>query len=153
KPALFAQLPDVEIYAKAVRYALEYNEFFNAKEIPTAHQMLRFGEGKAETLAKGERLGLSKELGIRTSLVHGYVSKIDGSVQPYRIVIPPDYDLASERKHRLDFWCHGRGETLSELNFISQMSVGEFTPPDAFVVHLYGRYCNANKLAGEIDLL
>jgi dienelactone hydrolase len=39
------------------------------------------------------------------------------------------------------------------LNFIAQTSFGEFTPPDALVVHLYGRYCNANKLAGEIDLL
>ena len=68
-------------------------------------------------------------------------------------MIPPGYDPASERPHRLDFWCHGRGEKLSELNFIEQSSLGEFMPPDAFVVHLYGRYCNANKLAGEIDLL
>ncbi|HTU27702.1 MAG TPA: prolyl oligopeptidase family serine peptidase, partial [Pirellulales bacterium] len=44
-------------------------------------------------------------------------------------------------------------ETLSELNFIAQTGPGDFTPPDAFVVQLYGRYCNANKLAGEIDLL
>ena len=28
---------------------------------------------------------------------------------------------------------------------------GEFTPPNAFVLHPYGRYCNANKFAGEID--
>src|SRR5687768_17910198 len=27
-----------------------------------------------------------------------------------------------------------------------------FTPPHAFVLHLYGRYCNANKFAGEVDL-
>src|SRR3982750_2302126 len=33
KPAL-ALLPDVEIYHKAVRYALQYNEIFNVKEIP-----------------------------------------------------------------------------------------------------------------------
>src|SRR5215210_4316002 len=26
-------------------------------------------------------------------------------------------------------------------------------PSDKFVVNLYGRYCNANKFAGEIDLL
>ncbi|HVK12697.1 MAG TPA: prolyl oligopeptidase family serine peptidase, partial [Gemmataceae bacterium] len=53
----------------------------------------------------------------------------------------------------LDVWCHGRGETLSELNFLTQRmgGPGEFTPPDAFVLHLYGRFCNANKFAGEID--
>ena len=107
----------------------------------------------ANLLAKGERIDAGKKDESRAVRVHAYVSKIDGSLQPYRIIVPPGFDAASERPHRLDFWCHGRGETLSELNFISQTSWGEFTPPDAFVVHLYGRYCNANKLAGEIDLL
>ena len=32
-------------------------------------------------------------------------------------------------------------------------SRGQFTPKDAFVLHPYGRYCNANKFAGEIDVL
>src|SRR5579859_6728459 len=35
KPAL-ALLPDVQIYHKAVRYALDYDEFFNVKEIASA---------------------------------------------------------------------------------------------------------------------
>src|SRR5689334_5934147 len=34
KPAL-ALLPDVEIYHKAVRYALQYDEIFDLKQIPT----------------------------------------------------------------------------------------------------------------------
>src|SRR4029079_12036738 len=43
--------------------------------------------------------------------------------------------------------------SLSEVNFIQgrQTQPGEFTPRDAFVLHPYGRYCNANKLAGEVD--
>ncbi len=152
-PELYAELPDVEIYAKAVRYALQYNEFFEPREIGVADKLLAHAMDSANRLAKGERLAAYQKYEIRTGRVHAYVSKIDGSVQPYRIVIPPGYDPASERPRRLDFWCHGRGEKLSELNFIEQTSVGEFTPADAFVVHLYGRYCNANKLAGEIDLL
>src|SRR5262249_12795366 len=32
-----------------------------------------------------------------------------------------------------------------------QRSAGEFTPPDTFVLHPYGRYCNANRFAGEVD--
>ena len=31
--------------------------------------------------------------------------------------------------------------------------VGEFAPKDAFVLHPYGRYCNAFKFAGEVDVL
>src|SRR6185436_2048419 len=41
---------------------------------------------------------------------------------------------------------------LSELSFMGSRGAGEFTPKDAFVLHLYGRYCCANKLAGEVDL-
>jgi hypothetical protein len=50
-------------------------------------------------------------------------------------------------------WFHGRGETLTELDFLNQRqkSSGEFTPPNAFVLHTYGRYCNGSKFAGEID--
>ncbi len=82
------------------------------------------------------------------------VSKIDGSVQPYGIVLPEDYKPGEKTPRRLDFWAHGRGEKLSELDFINQRltSKGEFTPPGAFTLHLYGRYCNANKFAGEVDL-
>ena len=87
-------------------------------------------------------------------IVRGYVSKIDGSVQPYGLVVPPSFQAGSAHAHRLDVWLHGRGETLTELDFIynRQKSSGEFTPPDAFVLHPYGRYCNGNKLAGEVDV-
>ena len=55
---------------------------------------------------------------------------------------------------RLDIWFHGRGEKLTELSFLNQRihNPGQFTPDDSLVLHLYGRYCNANKFAGETDL-
>src|SRR5205085_5672212 len=58
------------------------------------------------------------------------------------------------RSHRLDVWLHGRDDHLTELKFISdrQRAYGEFTPADAFVLHPYGRYCNAFKFAGEVDV-
>src|SRR5262249_38277613 len=88
-------------------------------------------------------------------IVRGYLSRIDDSVQPYGLVVPASYRPDTPYRHRLDCWFHGRGEKLTELSFIDgrQRSPGEFTPPHAFVLHLYGRYCNANKFAGEIDLL
>ena len=143
-------LADVEIYHKAVRYALQHNEFFNVKEIPVAKTLLKQGLERAGHLKEGRSPWASA-----TGLVaRGYVSRIDGSVQPYGLVIPASYDPQAKTPHRLDTWFHGRGETLSELSFIDQRqkSAGEFTPKDAFVLHLYGRYCNANKFAGEIDL-
>lgn len=144
-------LPDVEIYRKAVRDALSYREFFNAREIPKARALLKEGQARAASLAEGQAPWTS-QTGL---VVRGYVSKIDGSVQPYGLVVPPSYTEKTAGKYRLDFWFHGRGETLSEVNFLDERRtrVGEFAPPDTIVLHPYGRYCNAAKFAGEIDAL
>lgn len=150
KPALLELLPDVQVYHNAVRYALTYGEFFNLKEVAVAKKLLQQGLDRARELA-AEKPSWTTATGL---VVRGYVSRIDGSVQPYGLVVPKTYQPGSGRQHRLDAWFHGRGENLSEVNFIQgrQTQAGEFTPRDAFVLHPYGRYCNANKFAGEIDL-
>jgi pimeloyl-ACP methyl ester carboxylesterase len=150
RPDLLRLLPDVEIYESAVRTALKYDEFFNVREVPVAKGLLEQGMERARQLRDG-KAPWNTATGL---IVRGYVSKIDGSVQPYGLVVPASYQVNTPHRFRLDVWCHGRGETLSEVNFIRdrQLSKGEFTPPNAFVLHPYGRYCNANKFAGEIDL-
>jgi hypothetical protein len=151
KPELLELLPDVEVYHKAVRYAVEGGEFHSPKDVEAAKGVLGQGFRRVKELKTGQP-SWPTATGL---VVRGYRSKIDGSAQPYGLVVPKTYDPAGGRKHRLDFWWHGRGETLSEVNFIDQRqkSAGEFTPPDALVLHPYGRYCNANKFAGEIDTL
>jgi len=151
KPALLELLPDVQIFHNAVRYALTYNEFYNPKEPAIAHKLLAQGTERAKQLREGKAPWTTAN-GL---VVRGYQSKIDGSVQPYGLVVPPTYQANSPYEHRLDLWCHGRGEKLTELAFLNdrQSSPGQFTPKNAFVLHLYGRYCNANKFAGEIDCL
>ena len=149
KPALLELLPDVEIYHKAVDWALRYDEFFKTNEVQAARALLWNGMDRVQALRDGHAPWLTA-----TGLVvRGYVSKIDGSVQPYGLVVPASYRPNTPHQHRLDFWFHGRGETMSELDFIygRQRSAGEFTPPNAFVLHSYGRYCNGNKFAGETD--
>jgi dienelactone hydrolase len=143
-------LPDVQIYHEAVRVAFQYDEFFKPEEIYRAKDLLRQGQGRADALSLGQA-PWTTETGL---VVRGYVSKIDRSVQPYGLVIPSHYSAAISKSWRLDTWFHGRNETLSEVNFLSdrQRNPGEFTPENAIVLHLYGRYCNANKLAGEVDL-
>ncbi|HZS05599.1 MAG TPA: prolyl oligopeptidase family serine peptidase [Blastocatellia bacterium] len=150
RPALLDLLPDVQIYHNAARYALAYNEFFKPEEIAVAKAQLRQGMERARALREG-KAPWTEETGL---VARGYVSEIDGSVQPYGLVVPASYQSNSPSRHRLDVWFHGRGETLSEVSFINdrQKNPGQFTPPDAFVLHPYGRYCNANKFAGEVDL-
>jgi len=150
KPALLALLPDVQIFHNAARYALTYNEFYKPEEIKLAKEQLQQGKARAQALRAGK-----PDWPHATGLVvRGYVSEIDGSVQPYGLVVPASYQANTPHQFRLDAWFHGRGENLTELNFINdrQKKVGEFAPPNAFVLHLYGRYCNANKFAGEVDL-
>lgn len=142
--------PDVIIYRDAVHFALKYNEFFKPEEIARGKDLLRQGQERADALVRGEA-PWTKATGL---VVRGYRSHIDDSVQPYGLVIPATWNPATPRHWRLDAWFHGRNETLSEVNFLweRQTRVGEFAPPEAIVMHLYGRYCNANKFAGEVDL-
>jgi hypothetical protein len=151
KPALLDLIPDVEVYHKAVRYAVEYGEFFNPREVPVAKKLLAQGLRRAKELRDGTP-SWTTATGL---VVRGYRSKIDGSVQPYGLVVPASYSPTTPHKFRLDFWWHGRGETLSEVNFIAdrERNPGQFTPANACGLHPYGRYCNANKFAGEIDTL
>lgn len=150
KPGLSRFLPDVQIFYNAVRYPLAYNEFYNVRDAGTGKSLLQQGMERAAALRAGSA-PWTKETGL---LVLGYVSRIDESVQPYGLVVPPTWVAGETKRHRLDFFLHGRGETLTELAFLSERrrSPGEFTPPDTFVLHPYGRYCNANRFAGEVDL-
>src|ERR1700722_9883084 len=146
----FESLPDVEIYYNAVRYALEDDIFYKTNDFATARKFLKEGEARLHDIGQGHATW-NTNTGL---LVRGYVSKLDGSVQPYGLVVPASYRPGDKKTYRLDFWFHGRGDKLSELDFISQRekNPGEFTPPDTFVLHPYGRYCNAYKFAGEVDV-
>lgn len=149
KPRLLDLLPDVQIFHNAVRYALKYDEFYKEGEFSAARRFLQQGMERAQHLRNGQA-PWTTATGL---VVRGYVSRIDGSVQPYGLVVPGSYRPDAPHQHRLDIWFHGRGEQLSEVTFLDsrQKSPGEFTPPHAFVLHPYGRYSNANHFAGEVD--
>ena len=150
-PKLAGLLPDVQVFHKAVHDALKYQEFFDPKDIPKAKHQLEEGQARAEALLKGEA-PWANQTGL---VVRGYVSKIEGSVQPYGLVVPPTYTTLTPHRYRLDLWFQGRNETGSEVNFVDarEKQMGTFTPADTIVLHPYGRYCNAYKFAGEVDVL
>jgi dienelactone hydrolase len=144
-------LPDIEVFWKAVHDALLYQEFFAPQELSKARNLLNEGQSRAHALEEA-RVPWSTQPGL---VVRGYRSRIDGSVQPYGLVVPASYAFQGSGRIRLDVWFHGRGETLSEVNFLDERmrQPGQFTPTDTIVLHPYGRYCNAFKFAGEIDVL
>ncbi|NNE00106.1 MAG: hypothetical protein HKN47_22530 [Pirellulaceae bacterium] len=150
--------PEILVFPRAVEMAIEFQQFYKPNEIDSAGQLLQTalhrikianrGGDWADVIGLGD--GRSQQL-----IVGGYRSKIDGSFQPYSAVVPAGYTKGDRRPRRLDLWFHGRGETLSEVNFLfnQQRNSGQYTPDDTFVLHPYGRYSNAFKFAGEIDVL
>lgn len=141
KPQLLTLLPDVQIYLNALRYPLVYHEQIDVKKMKGA---LEAGLERARQLRDG------KSPWVTAGGPRGYLSKIDGSIQPYILAVPKSYKPGDTQKFPVDFFCHGRGEDMLELKFIG----GKITPAEnKFIVHPYGRYCCANKFAGEIDSL
>ena len=80
-------LPDVQVFHKAVHDALVYHEFFATSDIRKAKSLLKEGRVRAEQLLAG-RAAWDDATGL---VVRGYISRIDGSVQPYGLVVPESY--------------------------------------------------------------
>jgi pimeloyl-ACP methyl ester carboxylesterase len=144
-------LPDVEIFARAIRHGVQYRELFSQRDVDSAKKVLAEGKARATALLAGDAPWLTQ----KGLVVRGFRSKIDQTVQPYGLVIPETYSFEGKSRYRLDLWFHGRGERTSESNFIAQrmQQVGRISPQDTIVLHPYGRYSNAFKFAGEIDVL
>ena len=143
-------LPDIQIFHNAVYFALNYNEFLNKNEIKKADQILDEGFKRAKSLLDGKAPWLMQ----KGFVVRGFISKIDKSVQPYGLLIPDSYDPNNGNKYRTDIWLHGRNENVLEINFIHQRmhNKEKFAPKDTIVLSPYGRYSNAFKFAGEVDV-
>lgn len=140
---------DVAILTKAVKLALEFNEFYNPQDVGKANRLLdvaaeRIAQLKASAPAWRDASGL---------VVRGYTSRIDGSAQPYGLVIPET--LARDKPATLYVWLHGRGDKATDLHFITERlsKPGQISPENAIVLHPFGRQCIGFKSAGEIDVL
>ncbi len=148
---------EVLVFPRAVEMAIEFGQFATRNETQDASNLLDEAFRRMKVVQNGgewaDVVGLSGSNSQRL-IVGGYPSKIDGSYQPYGLVVPAGMLPNDRRPRRLDVWFHGRGETLSEVAFLSKQrySAGENAPSDTFVLHPYGRYCNAFRFAGEVDV-
>ncbi|WP_168564639.1 prolyl oligopeptidase family serine peptidase [Crateriforma spongiae] len=154
--------PHVSVLIRAVDLALTQNLFFKPNQVDAADRLLNEAQRRLDAAASGDR-GL-RLLGWKPSrseqpqpLVGGFVSRIDGTVQPFGIVVPAGFlDAADSQQdgHRMDVWLHGRGDTKTEIPFLIERmdKPGQALPRDAFVLHPFGRHCNAFKFAGETDV-
>src|SRR5205823_1080339 len=83
-------LADVAVYAKAGAWAVRYGEFYAPKDVAMTRGVLDRGLERARALADGRRPWAAA----RGESIRGYASKVDGSFQPYAVIVPDDLDPA-----------------------------------------------------------
>lgn len=139
-----ALLADIEIYQKAATWALRFEEeFFTPESVSNALTELDHGLARAADT----RFTWEKRKG---RIVRGYRSKIDGSVQPYGLLVPDSYD--GSKPVRLDVVLHGRDDHLTEVSFIAAHESDKPVTQDYITLDVYGRGNNAYRWAGETDV-
>lgn len=139
-----ARIADVEIYQKAAAWALRFeDEFFTPEYVPNALRELDEG------LARAADASFSWE-SKKGRLVRGYRSKVDGSVQPYALIVPESYD--GSKPVRLDLVLHGRGAQLTEVSFLAAHEGDKPVAQDYITLEVFGRGNNAYRWAGETDV-
>jgi hypothetical protein len=139
---------NAEVFLKAVRYALDYSEFYKPGDVADARALLDEASVRISALRQGKAPWLSA----RGLVVRGYYSPIDGSPQPFGMEIPDD---APAKAAPAWMWLQGRGEKRTDLHFLRERMTkkGQFQPPGTIIVHPWGRYCVGTKGAGEQDVL
>lgn len=140
---------DVEVYHKAAVWMVRHGEYFAKDTAKQTLAVLDAGLERARHAAKGEAPWLEIT---GKPVIRGYRSRIDGSIQPYSVVLPTDY-IKKRGTWRIDIVLHGRNQTLTEVSFIrSKETAKAAQPTDRITIEVYGRGNNAYRWAGEEDV-
>jgi len=144
---------DAEVFHKGVVWALRYESKLEPADIELIHRSLAKGHARADALAKDSHAWSAKQ-GLSA---RGFVSAIDGSSQPYGLLVPAGYD--PRHPYRLDVVLHGssRPVGLSELRFIERFDedggkVHPISEQPFIELHPLGRVENCYRWAGETDV-
>jgi hypothetical protein len=101
---------DVAVYRKAAEFILRHpEEFANAGYVKDTLAALDKGIARAKKLAAAAPSWKTS----KGRLVRAYISTVDGSVQPYGLIIPESY---TGQPARLDIWMHGTNSERSSLH-------------------------------------
>lgn len=140
---------DVEIYLKAAEWIVRHGEWFTKESPKQTLAVLDVGLERAKQAADGK----TPWRDVRgKSIIRGYRSSIDGSVQPFSVNLPEGYGSLG-KQFRTDIVLHGRDGNLTEVKFIASREAAKSgKAPDKIVLEPYGRGNNAYRWAGEADV-
>ncbi len=145
---------DARVFLKGVTWALDFEPKMKEENRQLLLQALRRAKQRTDALAAGRHPWSTKQ----GRSARGFVSAVDGSIQPYGLVVPASYDPSQPM--RLDVLLHGSsGPTgFSELLFLRGFDGGDDNSPPAPAgnfIELYplGRLGeNAYRFEGETDV-
>jgi hypothetical protein len=146
-------LADVEVYLQAASWIVGLNEFFDDKSADWTLEALDRGMLRAALLTQGQFPPPPWLMTSGSTVVRGYRSPIDGSVQPYAVTLPAAYG-DPQKKWRLDIVLHGRDTRLNEIKFLHLHNGDQAAPKgDNFIrLDIFGRGNNSYRWAGEKDV-
>jgi pimeloyl-ACP methyl ester carboxylesterase len=145
---------DVEIFARGIAWALRYEERLESADGALIKKALQRGKERVEAVLADRQPWADK----KGKIVRGYVSAVDGSVQPFGLIVPAKYNRG--KPIRLDVVLHGstRPVGMSELRFMNRFDEGDagdekIAPDQDFIeLHPLGRVENCYRWAGETDV-
>lgn len=143
---------DAAIFQKGVTWALRYDATLALNDLALIKKALARGSERVDALAAQKTPWTTK----KGKVVRGFISAVDGSVQPYGVIVPESYD--GVRPMRLDVVLHGSSKPvgMSELKFMSRFDEGDADKPgpdaDFIELHPLGRVENCYRWAGETDV-
>jgi pimeloyl-ACP methyl ester carboxylesterase len=141
---------DVEIGAKGVQWILRHNEFHKPNYIDGTKAAVELAKKRLAELTSGKSSWLARP---GQSIVLGYYSALDGSVQPLAVTLPKAFDPQVKKRWPLHLVLHGRDAVLTETSFIQRFE-GKTPKEDHPWIQLdvFGRTNNAYRWAGEVDV-
>lgn len=146
-------LADAALFLKGVTWALRYETSLTTNDVAAIKRALARGQQRATGLA-AKALPWTTRKG---KVLRAYVSAVDGSTQPYGLIVPASYD--GTKPMRLDVVLHGSSKPvgMSELKFGARFDEGDDaakSAPDVDFIELHplGRVENCYRWAGETDV-
>jgi dienelactone hydrolase len=144
---------DADVFAKGITWALKYDASLTQADLGLLRKALDRFRSRIIALEAGQAPWAER----KGKVVRGFVSAVDGSTQPYAVVVPATY--VRGRPTRLDVVLHGstRPVGMSELRFIGRFDEGDDPAAntldrDYIELHPLGRVENGYRWAGETDV-
>ncbi len=142
-----------DLFLKGIAWALRYEVNLTTNDVASIKKALARGQQRADALLANQQPWARR----KGKVLRAYVSAVDGSTQPYGVIVPASYD--GTKPMRLDVVLHGSSKPvgMSELKFGARFDEGDDAAksvPDVDFIELHplGRVENCYRWAGETDV-